>query len=239
MRDLAEGTISDAVAAYRGCGPDDPFADDADPTRLRHLSWDICRLHFAGAKFSEKRKHRELNGLHLAAYLAAQGMIQGASPLLTASNAVVFESAAGVLAERAKKVAALDVDRYGKSKKRKRLLKAHRELSDALVPGADGTATAASRTLMGAFGCMPGFGGTFAKAMGDLAGDDVANAAFASPTDESLAFLHRFWSAHRDEIDDLAERITVVDVANRKRTDLPMGRARVLEMFADQWAADL
>lgn len=239
MRELSEGTITDAVAAYRGCGPDLPFAEGADPSRLRHLSWDVCRLHFAGAKLTGKRKHRELNGLHIAAYLAAQGMIQGASPLLTSSNAVVFQSAAEVLADRAKKIADLDVDDYGKGKKRKRLLKAHGELSDVLVPDSGGTATAASRTLMGTFGCLPGFGGNVAKAMGDLAGSDVPNAAFAAPTDESLAFLHRFWSAHRDEIDDLAERITVVDVAERKRTDLPIGRARVLEMFADQWAADL
>ncbi|MFD5867485.1 hypothetical protein ACFWGD_02565 [Corynebacterium sp. NPDC060344] len=239
MRELPEGTITDAVAAYRGCGPDEPFPAGSDPARLRHLSWDVCRLHFAEAKLSGKRKHRERNGLHIAAYLAAQGMIQGASPLLTASNAVVFESAADVLADRAKKVAGLDVDDFGKAKKRKRLLKAHAELSDVLVPDSGGTATAASRTLMGAFGCVPGFGGNFAKAMGDLAGADVPNAAFADPTDESLAFLHRFWSAHRDEIDELAEGITVVDVAKRTRTDLPIGRARVIEMFADQWAADL
>lgn len=239
MRELSEGTISDAVAAYRGCGPDEPFAEGIDPARQRHLSWDICRLHFAGAKLSGKRKHRERNGLQIAAYLAGQGMIQGASPLLTASNAVVFESAAEVLAKRAKKVAGLDVDDHAKGKKRKRLLKAHAELSDALIPDADGTATAASRTLMGAFGCMPGFGGNFARAMGDLAGVDVPNAAFASPTDESLAFLHRLWSAHRDEIDELAGRIMVVDVAKGSRTDLPIGRARVLEMFADRWAADL
>lgn len=239
MRQLFEGTISDAVAAYRGCGPDEPFADGADPARLRHLSWDVCRLHFADAKLSDKRKHRERNGLHIAAYLAAQGMIQGASPLLNSSNAVVFESAAVVLADRAKKIADLDVDDFGKAKKRKRLLKAHRELSDVLVPDAEGTATAASRTLMGSFGCMPGFGGSFAKAMGDVAGAEVPNAAFSSPTDESLAFLHRFWSEHRDEIDELATTITVVDVAKGRRTNLPVGRARVLEMFADQWADEL
>ncbi len=239
MRELSEGTISDAVAAYRGCGPDEPFADGSDPDRLRHLSWDICRLHFAGAKLSGKRKQRERNGLHIAAYLAAQGLIQGASPLLTSSNAMVFESAADVLAAHAKKIAGLDVDAYAKRKKRGRLLDAHRELSDVLVPGADGTATAASRTLMGAFGCLPGFGASFARAMGDLAGGDVPNAAFATPNDASLAFLHRFWSAHRDEIDELAGRITVVDVAKRRRTDIGIGRARVLEMFAERWAADL
>lgn len=239
MRELTEGTISDAIAAHRGCAPDEAFAPGADPARLRHLSWDICRLHFHGAKLGGKRRHRELNGLHLAAYLASQGLVQGASPLLTSANAMVFVSAAGVLADRAKKVADLDVDDYGKRKRRRRILKAHKELSDVLVPGADGTATAASRTLMGAFGCLPGFGGNFARAMGDLAGAEVPNAAFSSPTDESLAFLHRFWTAHRDEIDELATTITVVDVAKGRRTDLPIGRARVLEMFADEWAAGL
>ncbi|WP_295625090.1 hypothetical protein [uncultured Corynebacterium sp.] len=239
MREIAEGTITDAVAAYRGCGPDEPFAEGSDPTRLRHLSWDICRLHFSDATLSDKKKHRRLNALHLSAYLASQGMIQGASPLLTSSNAIVFESAVAVLEKRAKKIADLDVDDYAKPKKRKKLLKAHGELSDALVPDAGGTATAASRSMMGAFGCLPGFGGNFTKAMGNLAGRGVANAEFASPTDDSLEFLHQFWSAHRDEIDDLSTRITVVDVAKGSFTDIPVGRARILEMFADQWAAQI
>ena len=38
MRDLAEGTISDAVAAYRGCVPDDPFADE-DNQAASQSSW--------------------------------------------------------------------------------------------------------------------------------------------------------------------------------------------------------
>lgn len=238
MRQLPPGTITSTVAAYRGCDADTALPKDADPGMLRHLSWDVCRLHFEGSKLKRKESKRELNRLHLVAYLAAQGMLQGASGLLH-TNVHHYDAALEALRTHADDVAGLNPRKYRKGKHRKKLLAAQHDVSVALLPNSGGIATAASKSLLAVFGCMPGFDGAFSQAMRDMSEDVFPASTFNAPTDEGLAFIAEFYLAHADEIDDLAERIRVVDVAAGAYTGIPVGRARILDMFAAQRAAEL
>ncbi|WP_448851242.1 hypothetical protein [Corynebacterium sp. 335C] len=238
MKHLPTGTITDVVAAYRGCDADTAVPEGADPASLRHLSWDVCRAHFADSKLKRKESKRELDRLHLVAYLAAQGMLQGASGLLY-TNVFHYDAALEALRAHAEDVADLNPKKYRKAKHREKLLAAQRDVSLALLPNSGGIATAASKSLLAVFGCLPGFDGAFSTAMRDMSEDVFPASTFNAPTDEGLEFIAEFYLAHAEEIDGLAERIRVVDVAAGEYTDMPVGRARVIDMFTTQWAAQL
>lgn len=239
MQQLTPGTITDVVSAYRGCAPEDPIPPDTDPATIRGLSWDVCRLHFAGSKLKRNPAKRELDRLHLATYLSAQGLVQAASPLLTSFNVHHYDEALEVLRAYAKDLVEVDMAKFHKKKTRRLLLAAHEAVSLALLPNSGGTATAASKTLVGVFGCLPGFDGAFSTAMRDLSEDAYSASTFVWPNRDALDFISAFHAAHADEIDELAEAIRVVDVATGEYTDIPVGRARVLEMFTAEWAARL
>ncbi|MBV7295018.1 hypothetical protein KRX51_03685 [Corynebacterium sp. TAE3-ERU12] len=239
MRSLSDGTITDTVAAFRGCASDQAVPENTSPAALRGLSWDLCRAHFADSKLKNKPKKRERDRLHLATYLANQGLVQAASPLLNKVNATHYDACLDVLKKHADDIADLDLGDYKKKKRRQKLLDAHQEISLTLLPNSGGTATAASRTLDGVFACIPCFDGAFSATMRYLSEDIFPASTFVAPNHEALEFVYEFYKAHDDEIDELASTIRVVDVVAGEFTDLPISRARVLEMFTTQFAETL
>lgn len=186
----------------------------------RYSSFDYCFNYFrdfhdtGNVDALTDAGHLEVSCLQLGFYLASWGMFRGKAELLTHSVkrlAPVIDVIAGAPPE----LWDVDANDYG-TDAQQLLFEAERQLRHAL-PGGQ-SQTLVTKTMLGAFGCVPAFDRFFRVGF---------NTARFGP--KALAGIERYYQVNAETID--RNRVATLDFATREPTPHTYTAAKVIDMI--------
>lgn len=219
---IGPGAISGVVEQYMG-GPTGVCLYN------RPRSWDFCYNHFLDLE--QVTADRQASSMQLGYYLASWGMLRGSGYLFKKTNARHYLDVLRLVEEYDKDVRGITPERFGEVKVQELLVSLYNDLAARLLPEGGRRITLVTKTMMGIWGVFPSLDQYFVNTFKDLAKSSGHPRVFSRFTANTIDYIGEFYTAHREELDDLAAGYRTVDFYTGEASNHQYPVAKVIDIY--------
>ncbi len=191
----------------------------------RYASFDYCYSYFRCSSSEQIVSDIERSCLVLGFYLASWGMFRGKSSLLKRS-AKHYEPLVEYIASQSEELWRQDICTCGPQDMDK-LITVYNDVRRRIVIPGVAHLTLVTKVMLGVFGVVPAFDTYFGNAFRSI----IPDAGFRTFGRKSLLQIQRFYEANKAAIDDLSEKLHVLDFESGQATSLRYPKAKVVDMY--------